>query len=361
MSDLDRKLYFAAKDGNAATVEKLIAMGAGLQWTYHGLGSGLGTGQGYSPLHAASETGQLEVVRLLLDKGAAVNAFSGGEHETALHLAAVQGELDIMRLLIERGAAVDAANEEDSRTPLISAIGSSQLEAVRLLLDKGASVNGVVGGEEELPPLHCACSRGRLEIVRLLLDRGATVDAIDDGRMTPLHRASLRGHHDIARLLIDRGAEVDAEASDGFTPLHAASHFASVGHFEVARMLVDAGADLQLQTTMDLGFDTETRIARCAIEIAERSNNVDVIELLNAVTASKEERRRLWAATWSTELHSSFHPTARRRAVDLLFIGTRLAERDLPGQEQAFLDVWKACILPAAVGLWREWRRWDER
>ncbi len=72
-------------------------------------------------------------VLALLDKGAQVNRPGW----TALHYAAAAGDLDIMKLLLERHAYIDAASPTGT-TPLMLAAREGQEDAVRLLLEEGA-------------------------------------------------------------------------------------------------------------------------------------------------------------------------------------------------------------------------------
>jgi ankyrin repeat protein len=72
-------------------------------------------------------------VLALLDKGAQVNRPGW----TALHYAAAAGDIDIMKLLLERHAYIDAASPTGT-TPLMLAAREGQEDAVRLLLEEGA-------------------------------------------------------------------------------------------------------------------------------------------------------------------------------------------------------------------------------
>jgi len=72
-------------------------------------------------------------VLALLEKGAQVNRPGW----TALHYAAAAGDLDIMKLLLERHAYIDAASPTGT-TPLMLAAREGQEDAVRLLLEEGA-------------------------------------------------------------------------------------------------------------------------------------------------------------------------------------------------------------------------------
>lgn len=64
---------------------------------------------GRTPIQAAAESGHEEVVLLLLDLGANINApASPSSGVTALQAACFQGHVDLVRLLIKRGANVNS-------------------------------------------------------------------------------------------------------------------------------------------------------------------------------------------------------------------------------------------------------------
>ncbi|MEM7590118.1 MAG: sigma-70 family RNA polymerase sigma factor [Cyanobacteria bacterium P01_A01_bin.83] len=92
-----------------------------------------------TPLQTAVETNQFEIVQMLIERGADVNAQTTGELEiTALHDAAADGYLDLIRLLVESGADLNA-RDNISRIPLDWAKYFQQSAAVELLeqLSKG--------------------------------------------------------------------------------------------------------------------------------------------------------------------------------------------------------------------------------
>jgi len=121
------------------------------------------------PIYYASLLGLEEIVRLLLDKGADVNA-QGGEYGNALQAAASNGHEGIVRLLLDEGADVNAQGGFYGNALQVAAYEGHE-GIVRLLLNEGADVNaqgGVYGNA-----LQAAASRGHEGIVRLLLDKGA--------------------------------------------------------------------------------------------------------------------------------------------------------------------------------------------
>lgn len=91
------------------------------------------TAQDESPLMIAALKGDLDAARRLIARGADVNKTGW----TPLHYAATHGHLDVIRLLLEQHAYIDAESPNGS-TPLMLAAKYGSREAVKLLLDEGA-------------------------------------------------------------------------------------------------------------------------------------------------------------------------------------------------------------------------------
>src|SRR5688572_16387264 len=91
-------------------------------------------------LFDASWQGNAEEVARLLKAGAKPNVITNGS--MPLHKAAMLGHVEVMKLLIDGGAVVNAKGL-DGRTPLVDAAGRPKLEATKLLLDAGAKPDGL--------------------------------------------------------------------------------------------------------------------------------------------------------------------------------------------------------------------------
>lgn len=89
-----------------------------------------------APLHVAAALGHVEILRLLLQHGAAVNVQCGEDKLTPLHLAAEQGYPVCVQVLIDAGGMVNATNRK-KQTPLHLAVLAQCTEATELLLQKG--------------------------------------------------------------------------------------------------------------------------------------------------------------------------------------------------------------------------------
>lgn len=178
-------LFSAVKAGDTREVGDLIAQGMEPSST---------DAHGYSLLMYAARDGRLDMVRLLLDRQAKVDArnFVG---ETAIMLAAYNGHLETVKTLRERGAALDG----DGWTPLHYAAAQGHLAVVRYLLEQGAPVNATA--PNGATPLHMAAREGATAVVQALLAAGADRAARTDRQATALDWAQAGRHTDAARLL----------------------------------------------------------------------------------------------------------------------------------------------------------------
>lgn len=187
-----------------------------------------------TPLHHAAAYASLEMMKLLLDRGADPNA-RNRRKSTPLHWA-THDEAKV-GLLIERGAAIDAKQAE-GRTPLYHAasLGNAN-KVIRLLLDKGADPNAsTLNGAT---PLMAVSSRGNVEAMRLLLARKAQVNAQSGNGSTALMGAATSGNSGAVRLLLDNGANPNLTTKKGDSALMDA---AVSGSEESVRLLLEHGA-----------------------------------------------------------------------------------------------------------------------
>ncbi|MCH8947300.1 MAG: ankyrin repeat domain-containing protein [Acidobacteria bacterium] len=119
---------------------------------------------------------------------------------TALHLAAFLGQPEMVALLLEHGAAVNATARNPMKVmPLHSAVASRKLKSVELLLEHGAEVNAQQQGG--WTALHAAAHHGDVETAKVLLAKGADKSRKSADGKTPLDMAEAGGHEEMARLL----------------------------------------------------------------------------------------------------------------------------------------------------------------
>jgi ankyrin repeat protein len=237
-------LHWAADKGHVEVVKLLLERGAdpnaksNYSWT-----------SGWTPLHYAADKGHIEVVEALLKHGADVNA-KDKDGKTPLHVASVRGDVNIVKLLLERGADPNA-RDGNGETPLHWAASKGHVEVVEVLLEYGADIN--IKDRDGRTPLHVASAAYRapewdyVDAIELLLEHGADPNARDGNGETPLHKASASGNVEVVEVLLKHGADVNAKDNYGNTPLHKASVSYHIGVAEVLKVLLEHGADLNAE------------------------------------------------------------------------------------------------------------------
>jgi hypothetical protein len=145
-------------------------------------------------------------MRMLDMKSIDVEARRGGKEDgrTCLLTAAYNGRLDICRLLIDKGADIEAKSS-DGVNPLNSAAGQGgHIEIVRLLCDRGADIEARDNGGWR--PLHYAAINGHISIVKELIEvRNADINARNDDGETALRLAREHSKADIPAYLVSHG------------------------------------------------------------------------------------------------------------------------------------------------------------
>ncbi len=239
----------------------------------------------YYLLSAAIDSGNLEMVRVLLELGANPNTREDFGYPI-IYGAAQEGNTEVVRLLVDAGADVDGSDA------LWTAIDHGHTEVVRLLVEAGADVNPEDPWNQGSSFLTLAKLSGNPEIVKILADAGAegdegftvtnegqVIEAFEDGYPTTasgLYDAAANNDVEAVRDLVDAGVDVNAKSTVGESILTNAVIRAGP---EVVQILVDAGADVNakdnfgrtvLTAAIDFGADPD--IVRFLVEAGADAN-----------------------------------------------------------------------------------------
>lgn len=233
----DSELYLkcAVEEGDADAVELCLENGASVNCQFKD--------DLYTPLHTAcssgSSTGSMEVLQILLERGADCNACNKWR-ETPLLIAANNGHRLGVAALLKHGADPSLCSEA-GWSALTFAAHKGYDDIVALLLHAGAPVNSRVS-EDLSTPLHKACAGskpGHLASVKLLLEAAADVHALNKWRETPLLTAANHGQSGAVEVLLSHGADPCKCTDTGWSPLSIAAY---KGHDDVVRLLLEEGA-----------------------------------------------------------------------------------------------------------------------
>lgn len=228
-SALSAEIHTAVESGDLTQIQSLIDSDTGCLE--------LKNEHGLNPLNLASYLGKAEIVKLLLDAGADINA-GDFENSQPLHNAAVSGNVDTLRVLLEHKGNIDA-RDDYQMTPLHFALNFRKPEAARFLVEQGADVNA--RNHHGGTPLIYASFSNDIELIGLLIKKGADPDQIGMNDGSALHIAAAQGQLEIARLYLENDANPNVKNSEGDTPLFWCGRERSL---PVARLLIEHGADV---------------------------------------------------------------------------------------------------------------------
>ncbi|TIL79815.1 MAG: c-type cytochrome [Mesorhizobium sp.] len=151
-------------------------------------------------IHDAATKGDVAAITAALDAGAGVDESDG--KATPLYLAVKSGHFAAAKLLMDRGADVNAAPTPLLGPALMPALAKRRIDLIKLLLDGGANPNSKRSRENAI---HIAVNLGCLDCVRALVEAGADVNAKTKDGKTPLHLAKRKGLREIADYLMSHG------------------------------------------------------------------------------------------------------------------------------------------------------------
>ena len=273
-----------------------------------------------TPLMHAISHGYNSIAELLLSHGAQVDAPTSGW--TPLHRATDLVNISMVSTLLAHGADIEAKSPKDfSRrkhplgvlkspkaddsdddhsssnergwTPLLRAACNGEDKMVQLLLHKSADIEA--RNPTNGTPLIVACERQHDAVVDMLLINGADVHAEDDFGWKPIHRALVnKGGELIAGLLLSQEANVNAHDTYRKTPLH---HAIEKGDDQMVRFLLNAGADIEARDIAErtpLHTAIEARLEIMVHILLENGADADAMDKggRNALAAATHASRK---------------------------------------------------------------------
>lgn len=241
---LNTLLFDAIKDGDADRIISAINDGADINATYAG-GNIYSGWNGTTPLYHAARFKQAAILKLLLEKGADVNA-RNHDGERPLWRAIRGANLENLQLLINSGADINA-RDDNGESVLFAAVASHNFnaEVVNYLLANGADIN-------------LADKSGKTWLVNYLVLIYGSKIALKDGSFLGTRQKAVEGLnkdistlHTLLNLTKGKGLNVNtlhSFAQNKFTPLILAVR---ADEIEIVKKLLELGADVSASEGLD--------------------------------------------------------------------------------------------------------------
>ncbi|MCM1323789.1 MAG: ankyrin repeat domain-containing protein [Acetobacter sp.] len=290
--DLKEQLRIAIMMGNVDEVKALIA-----DMSVEELNTPRSKGKKETMLMVAVYSGNLEMVDLLLAKGADVNV-SGGRGDTVFDMLPMQGDkrLVMAKKLIDAGAE-QVPEEFAGRTDLMWAISLKDKDEVQRLIATGVDLDAKDASDRFVWEYALVCEDK--EILQTLVASGMDVNnTFNAAGKNFLMQALYLGNNETAKFLLENGANVNVETQTGvcagYTPLFFAQNP------EIIQLMVEMGADVnhcakdgrvpmmgknaaEMEVFINAGADvriTDSRVGMNYMSNAALRNNIEVVKLL---------------------------------------------------------------------------------
>ena len=226
---------------------------------------------GNSPLYLACRKQWLDVVKMLLAKGAKLNV--GTKLDNCLNNAIIEGNKTLVECLIKAGADVNKKDPDMEcyglKTPLHYAAELGRLDIAKLLVKHNADVNARMANA--YTPLDSAIDKGHKKLAKYLVEQGTDIypETLTSTCWSPVLTAADKGDTETLKLLMEKGAIMDTRDGDGRTPLFYA---VSSKNPEAVKLLIKAGVDINHRSNWEysavdyLVFKEEEEIFKLFVE-----------------------------------------------------------------------------------------------
>jgi len=292
----ENPLYMAAKKQNPEVIELLLDHGAEINAL---------TAGNMPPLMAAVVHGQVENCKVLLERGADahIRIHTG---ESMLELAVLNQKLAVVKLLLDHGidvnmkgskggTVIDAAIRIDHAEVIfigdmemqrvVDSFSTTKLDIMRLLIDNGINIDA--RPVDDGTSLHTATYVGDIRTIKILLDAGADPNIVDDCNRKPLWAAVRQDRMDIVRLLLPRTNNINDQVYNGHTCLSTAARW---GLKKSVKRLLETGAEIWSREPGPQFLEPERRMTWYGLDAlcwAVENGDEDVVRMILAAGAER--------------------------------------------------------------------------
>ncbi|KAL9268574.1 Ankyrin repeat-containing protein [Drosera capensis] len=342
----DTLLHAAARAGNLATVMDILG-GKDEEELTELLSKQNQSGE--TALYAATENGQVDVVRELIKfydpVAASIKARNGYD---AFHIAAKQGDLEILKVLMEAHPDLSMTCDTSNTTALQTAATQGHVEVVTFLLQSGGGL-ATIARSNGKTALHAAARNGHVEVVKALVQQEPGITRRTDKKgQTALHMAVKGQNLEVVEELIKADpSSLNLADTKGNTPLHVA---ARKGRGQIVKRLL---------SEKDTDKTAVNRARETALDTAEKLHHPDVAAILqeHGVQSAKDIKpeannaARQLKQTVSEIKHEVHHQLehARQTRMRVQGIAKRLNKMHAEGLNNAINSTNVVAVLIATV------------
>ena len=190
--------------------------------------------QGFTPLSVAAMKGNLVIVKYLLEIGSAIQ---DGDFRTPMHYASQFGNLDTVKFLMDSYPSMYLCNT--SISPLTYASEGGSLNVMKYFFEEKKCNPNTVEQINGNTLMHCAAMNGHLDVISYLKNIvPSQYLARNIWNGTPIHFAIEKGHIALLKFFVAefKWDPNSLEGQNGFKPIHYA---VQNGHLSIVKYLVD--------------------------------------------------------------------------------------------------------------------------
>lgn len=229
-----------------------------------------------TPLHRAVLNDQKGIGELIIAKGALIDPIDSWGRTPFLLVARQTGNVEFGKLLLSKGADMNA-KDRDNLMALNLAAWRGFTGFIDLLLDRGAGYDTTRGKSRQI--LSSAASGGCLRLFQVILNNDKSLLSGENFRRNIIRTAVMGGSVDIVKFLLSKNIPLNNDANEyGWTPLHYA---AASGHAAMIRFLKENNIDI----------DKRTSSGKSVYNIAEENKKDEVLKTIRELGGDTSDKK----------------------------------------------------------------------
>lgn len=233
-----------------------------------------------TPLHLASQNGQLEVCKLLLELGASIDA-TDDLGQKPIHAAAQNNYSDVVKLFLQQHPSLVNATSKDGNTCAHIAAMQGSVKVIEELMKFDRQ--GVINARNKITdatPLQLACEGGHVRVVKALVRAGASTTDENKSGFTAVHLAAKHGHNPVLEVMKSTNSLRISSKKLGLTPLHVSAYYGQADTVREIISSVPATVKSEAPSGQSLVPELGAESGMTPLHLAAYSGNESVVRLL---------------------------------------------------------------------------------